>query len=322
LAQAQTLARVGFNYYLSHFAVSSMSTTAMWTSKLCNKYPMAWMQENDKASQTELKRLRSLSGGTCADCGHQDNSWASVTHGVFICMTCSDVHRSVGTHITKVKGCTGTYLWGPDELAKMQAMGNQNGNDKFGVKKIEPDASKETKQRFVVEKYEKLSFAGKCCPAPRQDPAKAVAENVRAEQPKPSVRVAAAEQPKPAVRVAATIAPAANAAATQAPRCCVQKAAAVPVEISDSWFDDMFKEDTFFGNSSVAVKLDEITTSKAAQSPTLDTNNSLDAFLNVALLAEATPTPVSISAYPAHLDPFHKMQPAAVTDPFFDWPEF
>merc|ERR1719163_318176 len=111
---------------------------------------MAWMQENDKASQKELKRLRSLSGnGTCADCGRQDNSWASVTHGVFICMVCSDVHRSVGTHITKVKGCTGTYLWGPDELQRMQAVGNLRGDEVYGADKVNPCASKEKKQRFV-----------------------------------------------------------------------------------------------------------------------------------------------------------------------------
>merc|ERR1719336_2083363 len=137
-----------------------MSTSAMWTSKLGNKYSMAWMQENDKASQAELKHLRRVSGGICADCGRQDNSWASVTHGIFICVTCSDVHRSVGTHITKVKGCTGTYLWGPDELERMQEVGNLHSEEIYGAKKVDPCASKDSKQQFVVDKYEKRCFAG------------------------------------------------------------------------------------------------------------------------------------------------------------------
>merc|ERR1712146_541224 len=93
--------------------------------------------------------------------GKQDTSWASVSHGVFICVTCSDVHRSVGTHISKVKGCTGTYLWGPDELERMQTSGNSHANEVYGAEKIDPCASKDQKQLFVVEKYEKRSLVGK-----------------------------------------------------------------------------------------------------------------------------------------------------------------
>merc|ERR1719352_2180203 len=125
-----------------------MATTGMWTSKLGNKYPKAWMLDNDREAQQELKRLRSLSSNSlCADCGRQDTSWSSVSHGVFICVTCSDVHRSVGTHVTKVKGCTGTYLWGPDELQRMQTAGNLHAEEVYGAEKVDPCASKEQKQR-------------------------------------------------------------------------------------------------------------------------------------------------------------------------------
>jgi len=128
----------------------------MWTSKLNNKYPFAWIQDQDGETQKELKRLRGLraSGNhLCADCGSPDSSWASVTHGVFLCIVCSDVHRSVGTHVTKMKGCTGTYLWGPDELEKMRTVGNRRADDIYGSRKVSPDASKELKQRFVIDKY-------------------------------------------------------------------------------------------------------------------------------------------------------------------------
>merc|ERR1719353_2805598 len=110
---------------------------------------MAEIQQNDKKSQAELKRLRGLSGNTrCADCDRQDTTWSSVSLGVFICVTCSDVHRSVGTHITKVKGCTGTYLWGPDELDRMREIGNDGAANVYGDAKIDPTASKEAKQKF------------------------------------------------------------------------------------------------------------------------------------------------------------------------------
>jgi len=297
-----------------------MSTSAMWTSKLGNKYPMAWMQENDKASQQELKRLRKVSSNsTCADCGCQDNSWASVTHGVFICMVCSDVHRSVGTHITKVKGCTGTYLWGPDELERMQTVTKEGANKKYGSKKVDPAANKEQKQRYVVDKYEKLSFVNQHCPAPCLVHAKPDAETVKAEQSKPVVRKA-------------TVAPSAEVAT----RPCVQKSAAARIacatEISDSWFDDFFSERPIsekvaipantHERSAFPEKTNETSVEKSAQSPLNDTTNNLDAFLDAALQIKSSPTPSSISAYPTSLDPFHKVQPALVADPFFDWPEF
>mmetsp|Transcript_29022 Transcript_29022/g.52865 ORF Transcript_29022/g.52865 Transcript_29022/m.52865 type:complete len:220 (-) Transcript_29022:129-788(-) len=127
----------------------------MWTSKLGQKYPLDWIKEQDAASQQRLKALRtnrSMHNDRCADCGKQDSSWASVSHGVFICVVCSDVHRSVGTHISKVKGCTGTYLWGPDELEKMAA-GNLAAERLYGAEKVDPAASKEEKQRYVTQKY-------------------------------------------------------------------------------------------------------------------------------------------------------------------------
>lgn len=269
------------------------SSTAMWTSKLGNKYPMAEMQQNDRASQQELKRLRGLKGSCnsfCADCGRQDTTWASVSHGVFICVICSDVHRSVGTHITKVKGCTGTYLWGPDELEQMRTIGNQGGEAVYGVEKISPDASKEEKQRFVINKYEKLLFAGSTRPK--------VAQTVSAKEE-------AAHQDAPVVRRAEPAKPERNALPPAATIAAVQpSASAAPAvlvaDMSEAFFDDFFNEsqDSYFGASAVPVK------SPATHiAPQSCTDNGLEAFLNTTLHSNAQPAP-NVSGYPASLDPF------------------
>merc|ERR1719456_1442094 len=98
---------------------------AMWRSKLGNSFPREEVEKLDAEHHRILKKLRAQPGNDrCAECGVKDNTWSSVNLGVFLCVRCADVHRALGTHISKVKGCGGTYLWGADEIARMTSMGN------------------------------------------------------------------------------------------------------------------------------------------------------------------------------------------------------
>lgn len=82
----------------------------MWTSKLGRQYRK---EEVDfDAAKAELDKIRNQpENRRCADCGTQGTVWSSVNLGVFTCMRCGSFHRALGTHISKPKGCTGTYLW-------------------------------------------------------------------------------------------------------------------------------------------------------------------------------------------------------------------
>jgi len=284
-----------------------MSAT-MWTSKLGNKYPMSEIQQNDSSAQRELKRLRGLRGNTlCADCGRQDTTWASVTHGVFICVTCSDVHRSVGTHITKVKGCTGTYLWGPDELQRMQTAGNLHADDVYGAEKVDPCASKETKQRFLVEKYEKRSLVGKSA-------------GVQGKTEKVDRASTATQERSPAVRKPEPVSghvktalnqPVQRTTQTKTNTICVARETKIP----DSLFDDFFNEaeDSYLSSPALV---------KASIAEPAD--GSLDAFLNTTLSIKLEQDVVNHTGYTGGLDPFQKkVHTTALSDDVFaDWPEF
>lgn len=130
-----------------------------WTSKLGNKFSRTLINKLDRQHHQILQQLRKQPANSrCAECEEKGTSWASVNIGAFLCVQCADVHRGLGTHVSKVKGCSGTYLWGPDEIARMQEMGNAAVNAQFGgnIADTKPaaHASKEQRLEICRRKYE------------------------------------------------------------------------------------------------------------------------------------------------------------------------
>ena len=135
---------------------------AMWTSKLGTNYSLDDVRKNDKKSHAELQRIRwRPDNAKCADCSATPTVWAIVNHGTFVCLRCASVHRSLGTHISKPKGCTGTYLWGPDELDAMRP-GNRTANIALlgdSTARLTPDVSDAALREHLIDKYEKKRWA-------------------------------------------------------------------------------------------------------------------------------------------------------------------
>ncbi|KAL0749001.1 hypothetical protein Bca101_031003 [Brassica carinata] len=78
------------------------------------------------------RRIRDLlnqpDNRVCADCGAPDPKWASANIGVFICLKCCGVHRSLGTHISKVLSVT-LDDWSDEEVDSMiEIGGNASAN--------------------------------------------------------------------------------------------------------------------------------------------------------------------------------------------------
>ena len=59
----------------------------------------------------------------CFDCGQISPQWASVNNGIFVCLSCSGIHRSYGVDISFIRSVT-MDSWNAKQLKCMQLGGN------------------------------------------------------------------------------------------------------------------------------------------------------------------------------------------------------
>ncbi|XP_027930386.1 ADP-ribosylation factor GTPase-activating protein AGD12-like isoform X2 [Vigna unguiculata] len=123
------------------------------------------MEHGRPASRKKLRDLLlKKENRCCADCNAPDPKWASANIGVFICLKCCGVHRSLGTHISKVLSVA-LDDWSEDEIdAMIEVGGNASANSIYeanipeGVTKPGPDADHEQRSNFIRSKYEFQEF--------------------------------------------------------------------------------------------------------------------------------------------------------------------
>ncbi|CDR35879.1 hypothetical protein NBRC10512_005379 [Rhodotorula toruloides] len=91
----------------------------------------------DDAKYRNAQRVAALAeeagNNLCADCRAPEPKWASWNLGITLCIRCSGVHRSLGTHISKVRSIE-LDDWSDEQLAPLTEIGNVRSNEFYEAK--------------------------------------------------------------------------------------------------------------------------------------------------------------------------------------------
>ncbi|KAI6785554.1 uncharacterized protein J7T54_005888 [Emericellopsis cladophorae] len=109
-----------------------------------------------------LKMVRDCDQGNtwCADCGSGSKvEWVSINLGIILCIECSGIHRSLGTHISKVRSLTlDIKSFTVDIVELLLLIGNRVSNMVWEARldqsqKPTAQATREQRLRFITSKY-------------------------------------------------------------------------------------------------------------------------------------------------------------------------
>ncbi len=114
-----------------------------------------------------LQVVRNTDQGNCwcADCGSGvKTEWVSINLGIVLCIECSGIHRSLGTHISKVRSLTlDTTSFTTDIVELLLQVGNRVSNMVWEAKldrsqKPSSVATREHRLKFITAKYVQREF--------------------------------------------------------------------------------------------------------------------------------------------------------------------
>ncbi|XP_032394336.1 arf-GAP with dual PH domain-containing protein 2 isoform X2 [Etheostoma spectabile] len=118
------------------------------------------MAERNKKMLLEL--LERPGNSRCADCGAADPDWTSYKLGVFVCLMCSGIHRSLSNRVKSIK----LDFWEDELVEFMKSNGNANARalyekavPAYYYRPRENDCVV-LKEQWIRAKYERREFTG------------------------------------------------------------------------------------------------------------------------------------------------------------------
>ncbi|GJJ71186.1 hypothetical protein EMPS_03536 [Entomortierella parvispora] len=102
----------------------------------------------------QLMRETHVANTFCADCGAKNPDWCVINLGILVCIECSGIHRSLGTHISKVRSFNlDTTSYTRDLFDYIRAVGNEVSNNVWEARLLtEPPSPSEEKNALYFQK--------------------------------------------------------------------------------------------------------------------------------------------------------------------------
>ena len=116
--------------------------------------------DDDPSKLLQIVRGNDQGNRWCADCNSESKTeWVSINLGIVLCIECSGIHRSLGTHISKVRSLTlDTTSFSTDIVEVLLQIGNRISNMVWEAtldpnQKPSAQATREQRLRFITAKY-------------------------------------------------------------------------------------------------------------------------------------------------------------------------
>eukprot|EP00045_Choanoeca_perplexa_P015306 m.190487 g.190487 ORF g.190487 m.190487 type:complete len:684 (+) comp16943_c0_seq1:13-2064(+) len=121
-------------------------------------------RQREQQRQELQDQIRQVPGNdTCADCGDGDPTWVAINMGVALCINCSGIHRSLGSHLSKVRSLTLDRI-DPEICQVITRLGNTRCNNLLEADTAAVDEAKaqfrnssgknrDILEHFIVNKY-------------------------------------------------------------------------------------------------------------------------------------------------------------------------
>ncbi|KAI8388914.1 uncharacterized protein BYT42DRAFT_251799 [Radiomyces spectabilis] len=128
--------------------------------------PVVPPRSDEVLTQTLTEIRQDPSNAFCADCNASNPEWCSINLGILLCIECSGIHRSLGTHISKVRSLTlDSASYTADLLELLRSLGNARSNeiwDPHGKEKPTANDMRNIKLKYIQDKYVQRAFVKPC----------------------------------------------------------------------------------------------------------------------------------------------------------------
>lgn len=121
--------------------------------------------EEDPSKLLDQIRNNDQGNAYCADCRSQSKvEWVSLNLGILLCIECGGIHRSLGTHVSKIRSLTlDIYSFTNDIVELLLLIGNRVSNMIWEARldqsqKPDSNCTRDQRLRFITSKYVERAY--------------------------------------------------------------------------------------------------------------------------------------------------------------------